>query len=68
MHGNKECPFNGVTNSGRVWRKVAGKRGGRSVERPLSGVTNSGIGVWNADENALGVWNADENALGVWNA
>ena len=22
LHGNKECPFRGVTNSGRVWRKV----------------------------------------------
>ena len=22
LRGNKECPFNGVTNSGSVWRKV----------------------------------------------
>ena len=22
LRGDKECPFNGVTNSGRVWRKV----------------------------------------------
>ena len=22
LHGDKECPFSGVTNSGRVWRKV----------------------------------------------
>ena len=22
LHGNKECPFSGVTKSGRVWRKV----------------------------------------------
>ena len=22
LHGNKECPFRGVTSSGRVWRKV----------------------------------------------
>ena len=22
LHGDKECPFNGVTKSGRVWRKV----------------------------------------------
>ena len=21
-HGHKECPFSGVTKSGRVWRKV----------------------------------------------
>ena len=28
--GNQECPFSGVTNCSRVWRKGAGKRG---VER-----------------------------------
>ena len=22
LHGSKECPFSGVTSSGRVWRKV----------------------------------------------
>ena len=22
LRGNKECPFSGVTKSGRVWRKV----------------------------------------------
>ena len=22
LHGEKECPFSGVTKSGRVWRKV----------------------------------------------
>ena len=22
LHGNKKCPFIGVTHSGRVWRKV----------------------------------------------
>ena len=22
LHGHKECPFSGVTKSGRVWRKV----------------------------------------------
>ena len=22
LRGDKECPFSGVTNSGRVWRKV----------------------------------------------
>ena len=30
MHGDKECPFSGVTNYGRVWGTGAGKRG---VER-----------------------------------
>ena len=23
LHGDKECPFSGVTKSGRVWRKVS---------------------------------------------
>ena len=27
MRRDKECPFSGVTNYGRVWRKDAGKRG-----------------------------------------
>ena len=22
LHGDKECPFSGVTKTGRVWRKV----------------------------------------------
>ena len=22
LHGDKECPFSGVTNSGRIWNKV----------------------------------------------
>ena len=22
LHGDKECPFSGITKSGRVWRKV----------------------------------------------
>ena len=22
LHGNKECPFSGITKAGRVWRKV----------------------------------------------
>ena len=30
--GDKECPFSGVTKSGRVWRKVP-ESGARSVER-----------------------------------
>ena len=35
LHGNKECPFSGVTNSGRVWRKVP-ESGARSVGETLS--------------------------------
>ena len=27
MRSDKECPFNGVTNYSRVWRKAAEKRG-----------------------------------------
>ena len=34
LHGNKECPFSGVTNSGRVWRKVL-ESNARSVPRTL---------------------------------
>ena len=30
LHGDKECPFSGVTKSGRVWRKVQ-ESGARSV-------------------------------------
>ena len=26
LRGDKECPFSGVTKSGRVWRKVRGKQ------------------------------------------
>ena len=39
-----ECPYNDVTNSGRVWRKVP-ESDARSVECPYSDVTNSGR-VW----------------------
>ena len=30
LRGDKECPFSGVTKSGRVWRKVP-ENGARSV-------------------------------------
>ena len=30
LRGDKECPFSGVTKSGRVWRKVP-ESGARSV-------------------------------------
>ena len=39
-----EYPFSGVTNSGRVWRKVP-ESDARSVMWPYSGVTNCGT-VW----------------------
>ena len=43
MRGEKECPFSGVTSSGRVWRKVP-ESDARSVSFHLAlffaGVTN----------------------------
>jgi len=33
LRGDKECPFSGVTSSGRVWRKVP-ERDARSVLEP----------------------------------
>ena len=33
LRGDKECPFSGVTECGRVWRKVS-ERGVRSVIYP----------------------------------
>ena len=33
LRGNKECPFSGVTKSGRVWRKVP-ESDARSAYRP----------------------------------
>ena len=35
LRGDKECPFSGVTKSGRVWRKVP-EGDARSVPRKLS--------------------------------
>ena len=43
--GDKEYPFSGVTNSGRVWREGARKPNLGDKEYPFSGVTNSGR-VW----------------------
>jgi len=33
LRGDKECPFSGVTKSGRVWRKVP-ESDARSVSSP----------------------------------
>ena len=38
LHGDKECPFSGVTKSGRVWRKVP-ESDARSVSGALSANT-----------------------------
>ena len=35
LRGDKECPFSGVTKSGRVWRKVP-ESDARSVGKPVS--------------------------------
>ena len=51
LRGDKECPFNGVTNSGRVWRKVPesdarSQTPSTGLRHPsFSGVTKSGR-VW----------------------
>ena len=37
LRGDKECPFSGVTKSGRVWRKVP-ESDGRSVGTRISNV------------------------------
>ena len=42
LHGDKECPFSGVTKSGRVWRKVP-ESDARSV-RPVLPVPNKPYG------------------------
>ena len=43
LRGDKECPFSGVTKSGRVWRKVP-ESDARSVpHRVSSGQSNSVI-------------------------
>ena len=58
LRGDKECPFSGVTKSGRVWRKVP-ESGARSVLRgdkmyPFNGVSKSGR-VWrNVPESDAG--------------
>ena len=41
LRGDKECPFSGVTKSGRVWRKVP-ESGARSVLRSLCGRSADG--------------------------
>ena len=40
LRGNKECPFSGVTKSGRVWKKVP-ESDARSVNDVLSDLANT---------------------------
>ena len=42
LRGDKECPFSGVTKSGRVWRRVP-ESDARSVDLALCGATLSGV-------------------------
>ena len=46
LRGDKECPFSGITKSGRVWRKVP-ESDARSVEDwdTIMGQVNLGIEV-----------------------
>ena len=44
LRGYKECPFSGVTKSGRVWRKVP-ESNARSVHCTLSGVLCTLLGA-----------------------
>ena len=37
LRGDKECPFSGVTKSGRIWRKVP-ESDARSVHEPRKGL------------------------------
>ena len=39
LRGEKECPFSGVTNSGRVWRKVL-ESDGRSVRGAVGSISS----------------------------
>ena len=49
--GDKECPFSGVTKSGRVWRKVL-ESDVRSVEGDMTYIFNAGLGM----TVFVGVW------------
>ena len=44
LRGDKECPFSGVTKSGRVWRKVP-ESDARSVRPGLSVLTSLLVSV-----------------------
>ena len=42
LHGDKECPFSGITKSGIVWRKVP-KSDARSVGLTTCGLVHSTV-------------------------
>ena len=45
LRGDKECPFSGVTKSGRIWRKVP-ENCARSVDKGLTLLLLSSRAVW----------------------
>ena len=51
LRGDKECPFSGVTKSGRVWRKVP-ESGARSVGSSMSISTAIPVPCLNIDNVA----------------
>ena len=53
LRGDKECPFSGITKSGRVWRKVP-ESGARSVPWPLCCIVGSTLSVNN-------IWQKNDN-------
>ena len=52
LRGDKECPFSGVTSSGRVWRKVP-ESDARSVCNPM---TFRLVCVWSSVEAVKGLF------------
>ena len=48
LRGEKVCPFSGVTNSGRIWRKVP-ESDARSVGRGISGELEEEVGEKGTD-------------------
>ena len=57
--GNKECPFSGVTNSGRVWRKVS-----ESGARESPG-TSAALHFTNCWEGCMRLPSASSPVLGM---
>ena len=41
LRGDKECPFNGVTKSGRVWRKMPESNAQSVLETPILLLNNN---------------------------
>ena len=59
LRGDEECPFSGVTKSGRVWRKMP-ESDARSVGGEWSGV------LWQAGEWSGVLWQAGEWGGVLW--